>query len=204
MKRMRNNPDSAGGFQIGQMTENDDGLTPDTILNEAIEQERHKRNWVQFIIEIMIVVIAVLLVFRIVIGMSQVSGDSMSPAFEEKDRVIYFRLAQTYEKGDVILFRTDSGEVLLKRIIASEGQSVYVDPKKKRAFIDGVQEESRWVYTDTEITDESVVYPVVMGEDSFFVMGDNRESSEDSRSAKIGQVSKKQIIGKVFFVMRGI
>lgn len=204
MKQVKNSPDCRRFLEQDSMAEEPEFLSPNALLEEAIDQERSKRHWMRFLIEIAVVILVVLLIFQTVIGISKVSGDSMKPALETGDRILYFRLARNFEAGDIILFRTDAGELLVKRIIAVEGDSVYIDPKKKDVYIDGLLKEEPYTYSDTKISESSVEYPVLVEVDHFFVMGDNREASKDSRDAEIGQVSKEQIIGKVVFLMRGI
>lgn len=173
-------------------------------FEDPADQEHKKQIWLRALIEIAIGVIIVLFVFNVVIGISQVSGDSMYPAFQEKDRILYFRLVRNFEKGDVLLIKQKDGTKLIKRVIATEGESLYIDKKTKSVYIDGVRLKEDYVYSDTEITDDSVEYPVVIEEGQVFVMGDNREASEDSRNSKIGQISKNQIKGKVFFQFRHV
>lgn len=166
-------------------------------------KESLKQDWKGLVIEAGIAILAVLLIFNVIINVLQVSGDSMKPNFYDGDRIIVFRLDRSFEPGDVIVFKTAEGEKLIKRVIAAEGDTVDISAAGG-LYINGEAAEESDIYTATAITDQSVQYPVVVGEDSYFVLGDNRSNSRDSRTAGIGLVKKKDIIGRVVLDIRGI
>ncbi len=165
--------------------------------------EMTSRNWRGILAEIAVVVLAIVLITQFFISISYVSGDSMLPAFHEGDRVVIQRFAKgSIEKGDVIVFETEQGEKLIKRVIAMEGDTVDISKTQGGLYINGEAVEEDYIYTATTISDEQVIYPVTVGEDSYFVLGDNRTNSKDSRNMEIGLVEKKDIIGKVILSIR--
>ncbi|MCQ4637841.1 signal peptidase I [Anaerovorax odorimutans] len=162
-----------------------------------------KRNWKWLAIEAGAALLAVLLVFNFVIGVPKISGDSMKPNFCSGDRIVVFRLARTFEKGDIIVFKTAKGEKLIKRVVATGGETVDIG-KEDGLYINGEKVEEDYIYTSTGITDEAMQYPVTVRDDCYFVLGDNRTNSKDSRSKEIGLVEKKDIVGRVVLDIKGV
>lgn len=163
-----------------------------------------KGGWREIAAETVIVLLAVVFVYHFVISISHVSGDSMNPAFCDGDRVLILRLAKgSIEKGDVIVFETAQGEKLMKRVVATEGDTVDISKSKGGLYVNGEAAEETNIYTVTSITDENVTYPITVNEDCYFVLGDNRTNSKDSRNSEIGLVQKKDIMGKVVLNIRG-
>lgn len=148
-----------------------------------------------------IVIAVILLFFTFVVNVPTVVGQSMEPTLKNGDRVVVNLLARNYEVGDIIVFETESGDKLVKRIVAVPGDVVDITPDKGLCINDREMEE-QYVYTETTATDMTVVYPVIVNEDTYFVMGDNRSNSKDSRNSDIGLVNKNDIVGKVVFCWR--
>lgn len=129
----------------------------------------------------------------------------MKPNFYEGDRIVVFRLAKgSIEKGDVIVFKTKQGEKLIKRVVATEGDTVDISSTKGGLYINGKSAEETNIYSATSAVDNKVTYPVTVGEDCYFVLGDNRTESKDSRSSEIGLVKKEDIVGRVVLSIRGV
>lgn len=167
-------------------------------------EEAVKGGWKEALLETAIVILIVVLVYNFVISISHVTGDSMSPNFCDGDRVLILRIAKgTIKKGDVIVFETAQGEKLMKRVVATEGDTVDISKSKGGLYINGESTEESNIYTVTSIVDEKVKYPVTVTEDCYFVLGDNRVNSKDSRDSKIGLVKKEDVIGKVVLDIRG-
>lgn len=161
-------------------------------------------TWKSLFLEIAIVILTVVFVYNFVISISHVTGDSMNPNFCDGDRVLILRIAKgTIEKGDVIVFETAQGEKLMKRVVATQGDTVDISKSKGGLYINGQPAEENNIYTVTSIVDENVKYPLSVTEDCYFVLGDNRINSTDSRDSRIGLVKKKDVIGKVILNIRG-
>ena len=153
-----------------------------------------KLNWLRAGKEFAVLVVIAFLVFRFVIGVSFVSGNSMYPTLNNGQPVIYNRLDRSYDRGDIISVRMPNGEYLVKRIIAVEGDSV--DIHDGRVWINGVLETDDWVNGETFASEGAALsYPFKVGAGMIFVMGDNREVSVDSR--EIGEIAVSQIRGKI-------
>lgn len=119
-----------------------------------------------------------------------ISGESMMPNYEDGQIVFVDRWCTTPDSGDVIVTRT-SNVVLIKRVVAKGGDCVEI--RHNHLYVNGkiVDED----YLEYEHTMEDGVWKVP--EDCYFVMGDNRDNSCDSRDTDIGFVKQSEIIGSV-------
>lgn len=129
------------------------------------------------------------------------TGQSMSPAVEDGDRVLIDRAAVRLRKPqrfDIVLFSTEKSGSNIKRIIGLPGETVQIQDGE--ILIDGEKlaqpEEIRASKIAVAGEAES---PVTLGEDEYFVLGDNRDASEDSRFDSVGLVKREELIGKVWF-----
>ena len=154
-------------------------------------------DWIQCIIFALVFCV---LLFVFGARMVNVVGHSMVPTLEQNDKVIISNLFYHPKQGDIVVLRKQTlmDEPIVKRIIATEGQTVDID------FDDGV------VYVDGKALDEPYVNAPVHDRENFegkitvpkgsvFVMGDNRNASTDSRDARLGCVDTRYIMGRVYF-----
>ena len=142
------------------------------------------------------ILLVLLLLFRIVV----VSGPSMQSTLIDGDYIILLNnIFYTEPKqGDIIVASKDSfkdGEPIIKRVIATEGQEVYIDFNAGIVFVDGVPLEEDYTLTPTNQY-EGVSFPLTVDEGCVFVMGDNRNNSKDSRDPEIGLIDCREILGK--------
>lgn len=131
-------------------------------------------------------------------------GDSMSPVLRNGDVVLVNRIvynATTPKRGDVIVFKPKGNEndhYYIKRIVGLPGETIEII--ENRVYIDGERLEED--YKTTNIDDVGVVdEKLKLAGDEYFVLGDNREQSEDSRDADVGNVKREYIYGKAWFVI---
>lgn len=130
-------------------------------------------------------------------------GDSMNPVLKNGDTVLVNRIiydASSPKRGDVIVFKPNGNENMhsyIKRIIGLPGETVQI--KDGIIYIDGeILEEE---YETSAIVDAGLAEEeIVLEGDEFFVLGDNRESSEDSRMPDVGNVKRSEIEGKAWFI----
>ena len=154
------------------------------------------------LITMLAVIMAVfLLLFRMVI----VSGSSMYSTLRDGDWLLV--LSSTFyrepEYGDIIVACKDSfndGEAIIKRVIATEGQTVDIDFEAGIVYVDGIPLREDYTYTPTSYP-EGVVFPLTVDEGCIFALGDNRNGSKDSRHPDIGQIDEREILGKAILLI---
>ncbi len=148
----------------------------------------------------MVILIAFVLVLVFGMRVSTI-GVSMEPTLTHGQEVLVNRMSFLLFKpncGDVVVFKpngNDKSHYYIKRVIAGPGETVQI--KGGQIYIDGVLlEKYRFERIETAGLAE---VPYLLGENEFFVMGDNRNNSEDSRSGNIGAVHRDDIVGRVWF-----
>ena len=142
---------------------------------------------------VVVAAIAVLLATNL-LPVLQVSGDSMNPTLQDQDILVLLK-TDTLEKGDLCGFYWQN-KLLLKRIIGIPGDVISIDGNGLVTVNGEVLAEP---YVDELALGEcDLSFPYQVPENRFFVMGDHRAPSIDSRSTVVGCVEKSQIVGKVF------
>ncbi len=134
-----------------------------------------------------------------------VVGDSMNHTLVDGDRLLLVSnlFYRTPERGDIIVASKDSfrdGECIIKRVIATEGQTVNIDFTTGNVYVDGVLLEEAYIATPTMLP-EGTQFPLTVEAGCVFVMGDNRMDSTDSRNPAVGQIDTREILGKVIFLL---
>lgn len=164
-------------------------------LSRLKERERYLKK-VQKTLSILVVVAAIsVLVATLWMPVLKIYGSSMDPTLENGQIVVSIK-TKKLKSGDVVAF-WQGNKLLVKRVIASPGQKVDIDVNGK-VFVDGKAISES--YLDSEsLGNTDIDFPHQVEESRWFCMGDNRESSIDSRSAVIGDISKEQIESKVLF-----
>ena len=147
-----------------------------------------------------IMMVVLLLVFRVVV----VSGTSMNMTLLDGDYLLLISNVFYHQprQGDIVVASKesfDNGKPIVKRVIATEGQTVDIDFNAGIVYVDGVALEEDYTYTLTT-RDEGVSFPLRVEEGHVFVLGDNRDRSQDSRSPEIGQIDKREILGRAIFL----
>ena len=129
----------------------------------------------------------------------RVDGVSMYPTLKGGHIVFVSRLSSNYLEGDIVVFKANDGRYngeLVKRIVAGPNREVIIDNENHLVYVDGILLVEDYAVYDGETNMGSLYF--VVPNDCFFVLGDNRNHSVDSRNKEIGFVSKCDIIGKVF------
>lgn len=177
--------------------------------NSKPEQEAPKLNWRQSLIIDLKDVLCVLAVFMVVymlfFRVVVVVGPSMNDTLVDGDRLVLLSsLVYTQPKqGDVIVASKESfggGDCIIKRVIATEGQTVDIDFEHGIVYVDGIALEEEYVSSPTT-RPEGTIFPLTVEEGHVFVMGDNRDNSKDSRDPSIGLVDVREILGKAIFIL---
>ena len=171
---------------------------------KEIEEEKRStsifREIFNMILYLLLIVVATLLIVRYVGQRTMVSGSSMEPTLSDGDNLIVDKLTYHFtdpKRYDVIVFPYQHAEntYYIKRIIGLPGETVQIEDGT--IYINGeVLEEAygREVMQDPGIAAE----PIALGEDEYFVLGDNRNQSSDSRDPSVGLIHRDEIIGRAW------
>ena len=173
-----------------EVTEPDTGNK--TALNEIFE-------WVE---SVAISVVFVVLLFTFVFRVVMVDGESMRETLQNEDRVVISNFLYTPKADDIIVFvpsiKDYENKPFVKRVIATEGQTITVDAKKGAVYINGIEIEEPYIREVlTKQGDQQ--YPLTVPEGYVFAMGDNRNDSWDSRFVAVGIVDTRSILGRVVY-----
>lgn len=150
-------------------------------------------------------IIAVLVLFTFLFRIVTVNGTSMLPNLQEGDRLFVSCTDTSLSRGDIIVIdakATTLGNVLVKRVIATEGQTVDINFKTGTVYVDGAAlDESAYLVNGITTNQYDVKFPQKVPSGCVFVLGDNRTVSEDSRFQAVGMIQKRYIIGKVKWIL---
>lgn len=149
--------------------------------------------------------LALILLFTFLGRIITVIGPSMEPTLQNGEVLLLQHLGYTPKNGDIVVLTKDFAEVkdpYVKRVIATGGQPLEIDYNSGLIYVDGLPLDEPYIK-------EAMValpYPrdthfVVVPEGTVFVMGDNRNISNDSRHVELGAVDERYILGKAFFVL---
>ncbi len=174
----------------GETMENSDKIKRAQTNKEIIE-------WAKSItIAIFIAVIIRSFVFEIVL----VDQSSMYPTLKQDDKIAVIKVAYLFnppERGDIIIVKIDENLSYVKRVIAFGGETIEI--KDSKVYINGTILKEDYLVKGIEYDDYA---PVRVPEGTYFVMGDNRPISLDSRVEGIGFIKEKAVLGKVIFKLK--
>lgn len=167
-------------------------------LQQELKRERNKRRFRRLLkstINALIVVAAVAaLIATLILPVLQISGTSMEPSLNDGEIVLLVK-KKNLESGDLCAFY-HSNKILIKRVIGTPGDYIWIE-SDGTVFLNGEALVEPYI-SEKALGECDVEFPYQVPENSYFVMGDRRESSIDSRSSVIGCVAEDQIIGKIF------
>ncbi len=161
-------------------------------------------EWVEALVTALTaVMILFVFLFRVNIG---VIGDSMKPNYQDGYRVFVSCADHNLSRGDIVVIdanATKLKERIIKRVIATEGQTVNIDFQTGIVSVDGKElDESAYIKNGITTNQYDLKFPETVPPGHIFVLGDNRTISNDSRSSDIGMIDRRYVIGKVNFLLK--
>ena len=173
------------------------------ILHRLIYREHIQKCRIRLCFDVLITVAVVYILFSVLFGIAVIRGDSMEPNLKNGSIVLFYRMDKNYRRDDIVLLRPDGrDELLVKRVVAVGNDTVVIDSKTGAVQINGAPEKTRFLPGKTLPKSSGVKYPLKVPFHCVFVLGDNRETSVDSRV--IGTVSNKSLIGKIIFEFKSL
>ncbi len=172
------------------------------ISNEAKKTKFNKKDLFAYLLKFISLLVIVFLFTTFVAQRTIVSGSSMEPTYSDGDNLIVnklFSITGPLERFDVIVFHPyeDDSTCYIKRIIGLPGDTVSIKDNGS-IYINGTLLEEDYG-SETILSAGLAATEITLGEDEYFILGDNRNNSIDSRFAQIGNVTVDQIVGKVLF-----
>lgn len=164
---------------------------------QKVDMKKEILSWV-FYIAFVLVLTWVIITF---VGQrTRVDGRSMMNTLHDGDNLIVEKLSYRFsdpKRFDIIVFPpTGKKEYYIKRIIGLQGETVQID-ENGNIYINGELLEENYG-AETIQNPGRAAKPITLGDDEYFVMGDNRNNSKDSRSEEVGNVKRSQIIGRAW------
>lgn len=118
-----------------------------------------------------------------------VAGQAMNPTFETNDYLIIKKFDHSYGPGDIVVYKPTDEHYFVHRIVAGPGQEVRI--ANNSVIVDGTTLTESYAHGTTSWDSA----PLILGKDEYFILGDNREHSNDSRN--LGPIKKEQIVGSI-------
>lgn len=156
-------------------------------------------EWMELLVK---TIVFCVIMFTFVVRVIAVDGYSMEPTLMNTDKVIVSNLFYTPEQFDIIVLHSEKyqEQPLVKRIIATEGQTIKIDFDTGSVWVDDVLLNEPYI---ADLTRNRIDFSgeATVPEGHVFVMGDNRNRSNDSRDAGVGFIDEREIFGRVYFVV---
>lgn len=160
-------------------------------------KESIKEDVLFLLLKIAVFIILLVIMFLFVFGIYRCGDDMMSPAFKNGDLAIYYRLQKEYQSSDTVVLEKE-GELQIRRIVAASGDVIEMTTEGLK--INGYLQQEPEIGMETLPYTEGISYPLTLGEDEYFVLGDHRIDAKDSRL--YGTVSEQEIKGTVITLLR--
>ena len=156
-------------------------------------------DWITCVVSALVCAILIFVFVGRIIG---VSGDSMKNTLLDQERIVISNLFYKPKQGDIVVLTKYSflDEPIVKRVIAVEGQTIDIDFDTGAVRVDGELLHEDYIAAPTHRSYD-VTFPQTVPEGCVFVMGDNRNASNDSRNGELGMVDRRCIMGKAYMII---
>lgn len=175
---------------------NSSGINPKKgVLNSVFE-------WAE---EFVIAIVAIFIIFTFIFRIITVDGESMEPNYLNGNRVLVSSNSMNITQGDVVIIVNVLDGPIIKRVIATEGQTIDIDENSGSVIVDGQVLDNTQFGVENGITFPAysnyiaTEFPATVPEGCVFVLGDNRTVSKDSRYSEVGMIDERNILGKAIF-----
>lgn len=186
-------------------------MRPEYVAKRKRKMRERRGNTFDWIESVVLALVTCVLVFTFGVRVVGVEGTSMINTLENGDRILISNLFYEPEAGDIVVLRklSFSKDPIVKRVIATEGQVVKMDFERGVVYVDDVALDEPYVHLEmlpmraldfNAIIDKDVG-GVVVPEGHIFVLGDNRNGSQDSRDEHIGCVDNRYVMGHAFLLI---
>lgn len=174
-------------------------------LQPSEQQRPFWQSVLEYLKDVCYMIACVVLVFSFCIRIVVVSGESMYATLYDGDYLLVMdrTICGELEQGDIVVAsmeRFRDGAPIVKRVIATAGQTVDINFREGIVYVDGAPLEEPYIYELTHLA-RGMKFPLTVDEGCLFLMGDNRNDSMDSRDPLIGQVDTREILGRAFFLV---
>ena len=171
---------------------------------EKKEQQVKGRDFYEWVQALVCSVLTVVVIFTFGVRLIGVDGHSMVPTLQHGDRLLVANpmFYDDFKYGDIVVLTKESflAEPIVKRVIAVGGQTVDIDFDSGSVYVDGKLLKEDYI-NELTFTTDGTKFPVTVPEGSIFVMGDNRNHSNDSRDVRLGTVDTRHVIGKAVVLL---
>ena len=162
------------------------------------EKQKKVKSWLVFFGIMMVVFLSIGMFSKHVAQFSPVVGASMEPTFHDEDFLMInkmdYKEPNDVKRGDIVVFINNEYKCfLIKRVVGIPGDTIEI--KEGAVFVNNVKQEEPYAMGETEPAE--LTGPIRVNDNEFFVLGDNREGSEDSRYKWVGCVKYEDILGKI-------
>ena len=171
---------------------------------EKKEEKVKGRDFYEWVQALVYSVLTVVVIFTFGVRLIGVDGRSMVPTLQDGDRLLVANpmFYDDFKYGDIVVLTKESflTEPIVKRVIAVGGQTVDIDLDSGSVYVDGKLLNEDYI-NELTFTTDGTEFPVTVPEGSIFVMGDNRNHSNDSRDVRLGTVDTRHVIGKAMVLV---
>ena len=171
---------------------------------EKKEEKVKGRDFYEWVQALVYSVLTVVVIFTFGVRLIGVDGRSMVPTLQDGDRLLVANpmFYDDFKYGDIVVLTKESflTEPIVKRVIAVGGQTVDIDFDSGSVYVDGKLLNEDYI-NELTFTTDGTEFPVTVPGGSIFVMGDNRNHSNDSRDVRLGTVDTRHVIGKAMVLV---